>query len=73
MEFQYQQPQQQTEEKPTLFYKLKRFVRECIRVLKVTKKPTSMEFKTIVKVSGIGIIIIGMLGFVIQMIEQLVR
>ncbi len=35
------------------------FVGECKRVLKVTKKPDSIEFKTIVKVSGAGILIIG--------------
>ncbi len=47
------------------------FMQECIRVLKVTRKPTGEEFKTIVKVSGIGILIIGALGFVIQMVKEL--
>ena len=59
------------EEKPSLIFKLKRFINECARVLKLTKKPTSIEFKTIVKVSGLGMIIIGMLGFIISMIRQL--
>ncbi|MFH1510121.1 MAG: protein translocase SEC61 complex subunit gamma [Candidatus Woesearchaeota archaeon] len=44
---------------------------ECLRVLKVTKKPTGFEFKTIVKVSGLGILIIGFIGFVITLIRQL--
>ena len=57
--------------KPSLFFKLKRFIIECRRVLRVTKKPTNFEFKTIVKVSGLGIIIIGMIGFLIQIIKQL--
>ena len=57
--------------KPTLIQKLKRFGKECIRVIKVTKKPGKEEYKTIVKVSGIGILIIGLIGFVIQMIKQL--
>ncbi len=39
--------------------------------LKITKKPNREEFKTIVKVSGLGIIIIGLLGFIIQIIRQL--
>ena len=52
-------------------YKIKSFIGECIRVLKVTKKPDAIEFKTIVKVSGLGILIIGMLGFVIQMLKLL--
>lgn len=57
--------------KPSLFLKIKRFARECLRVLKITKKPTKIEYKTIVKVSGLGILIIGLIGFVIQMVRQL--
>ena len=59
------------EEKPTLARKLKRFFRECARVLRVTKKPGKDEFKTIVKVSGLGILIIGLIGFIIQMVKQM--
>ena len=55
--------------KPTWTYKLRSFAGECIRVLRVTKKPDATEFKTVVKVSGLGILIIGMLGFVVQMIK----
>jgi protein transport protein SEC61 subunit gamma-like protein len=43
------------------------------RVLKVTKKPDSEEFKAIVKASGLGIIVIGMVGFIIAMIVQLIQ
>ena len=52
-------------------YKVKAFASECLRVLRVTKKPNVSEFKTIVKVSGLGILIIGLLGFVIQMVKLL--
>ncbi len=58
-------------EKQTIKTKLKRFGKECLRVLKVTKKPNKEEFKTIVKVSGLGILLIGLLGFIIQMARQL--
>ena len=51
--------------------RFKSFINECIRVLKVTRKPSKDEFKTIVKVSGLGMIIIGLIGFVITMIKQL--
>ena len=57
--------------KPSLNRKIKDFIRECKRVLIVTKKPGRDEFKTIVKVSGLGIMIIGVVGFLIQMIKQL--
>lgn len=50
----------------------KGFIIECRRVLAVTRKPTGDEFKTIVKISGIGIAIIGMIGFLIQMLRQLI-
>lgn len=50
---------------------LKIFAIECKRVLKVTKKPNSFEFKTIVKVSGLGMLIIGLIGFVITLIKEL--
>ena len=56
---------------PSWQYKIKQFIQEAIRVLKVTKKPNAAEFKTVVKVSGLGILIIGLLGFVIQMIKLL--
>ena len=52
-------------------YKVKSFIGECLRVLKITKKPDAIEFKTIVKVSGLGILIIGLIGFVIQMVKLL--
>lgn len=51
--------------------KTKQFIKECGRVLKVTKKPTGEEFKTIVKVSGLGMAIIGLIGFVIHLLKQL--
>ncbi len=51
--------------------KFKTFIKECVRVIRITKKPTKEEFKTIVKVSGLGILVIGMIGFVVQMIRQL--
>lgn len=49
--------------------KIKRFVKECRRVLKVTKKPSNEEFKTIVKVSGAGMLLIGFIGFLLQLIH----
>jgi len=59
------------QEKPTLWGKLKNFIRECIRVLRITKKPTKEEFWTISKVSGLGILIIGLIGFIVHLIRVL--
>lgn len=57
------------EEKQSILGKFKSFSLECRRVLKVTKRPSKLEFKSIVTVTGIGIAIIGFLGFVIQMVK----
>ncbi|MGM5482092.1 MAG: protein translocase SEC61 complex subunit gamma [Nanobdellota archaeon] len=50
-----------------LLKKAKIKLNEYWRVLRVTKKPDSMEFKTIIKVSGLGMILIGLIGFIIQL------
>jgi protein transport protein SEC61 subunit gamma and related proteins len=52
-------------------FKLKRFIKETVRVIRVTKKPNKEEFKNIVKVTGIGIAIIGLIGFILFLIKQL--
>jgi len=61
------------EQKLSLFQKLKRFFLESKRVWKITKKPTSQEYKAIVKVTSIGIAIIGLLGFLIQTVWFLLK
>ena len=55
-----------------VFAKLKSFAGECRRVLTVTKKPTRAELTAIVKVSGIGIALIGLVGFVLHMTNSIV-
>ncbi len=57
--------------KPSLWQKFKSFLVECKRVLRVTKKPDKTEFKTIVKVSGLGMAIIGCIGFLVHFIKEL--
>lgn len=59
------------EQNPSKIYRLKRFFIECWRVLRITKKPNREEFKTVVKAAGLGIIIIGLIGFVLTIIKQL--
>lgn len=51
--------------------KLKEYITECKRVFAVTKKPDMHEFKTIVKVSGLGMGIIGIIGFLIFFLKEL--
>ena len=51
--------------------KVKRFIKECLRVLHITKKPNKEEYLTTMKVTGLGIGLIGALGFIIFLVKQL--
>lgn len=62
---------EQIEEKKSFWTKLKSFGIQCRRVLKITQKPTKEEFKIIVKVSGLGILLIGLIGFLIHLAWKL--
>lgn len=48
------------------------FIKQCKKVLRVSKKPGRDEYINVAKVTGIGIIIIGVVGFVISIIAQLI-
>jgi protein transport protein SEC61 subunit gamma and related proteins len=50
-------------------HKIKTWYAEYRRILTVTKKPGKEEFLAIVKVAGLGILAIGLVGFIIQMIN----
>ncbi|MEM2956055.1 MAG: protein translocase SEC61 complex subunit gamma [Candidatus Pacearchaeota archaeon] len=50
----------------SLFISLQDFLLKCKRVWVVTKKPTNLEFKTIAKASAIGILAIGLVGFLVS-------
>jgi len=51
---------------------LKEFLEKCKRVWKVTRKPNTKEFKIISKVSAIGVLIIGLIGFLISLVMNLI-
>jgi protein transport protein SEC61 subunit gamma-like protein len=52
---------------------IREFLKKCIRVWRITRKPTVEEFKIISKVSAIGILIIGFIGFLISLIMNFLR
>ena len=56
---------------PGKFDRLKTFITECKRVLRVTKKPDKQEFTTIVKISSIGMAIIGVIGFLVHFVKEI--
>lgn len=49
----------------------KSFYQECIRVFKITKKPNKQEFKRIFLVTGLGIVVIGAIGFLVALVYSM--
>lgn len=47
------------------------FLQQCKRVLTVSSKPGKEEFNLSAKITGMGLIIIGVIGFLIFMTFQL--
>lgn len=41
---------------------------DCKRVLRVARKPGRSEYFTIAKITGLGILLIGFLGFIITLL-----
>ncbi|MBT6995273.1 protein translocase SEC61 complex subunit gamma [Candidatus Woesearchaeota archaeon] len=62
---------EQENQKRSVFSKLRSFATQSKRVFKVTKKPTKEELKVTVKVTGIGILLIGAIGFLIHIAWKL--
>lgn len=49
------------------------FFVQCKRVWQVLRKPTNEEFKLVSKVSAIGLIILGAIGFIISDIIKFIK
>ena len=52
--------------------KLKEFIAECGRVIRVTRKPTKDEFWTTAKVAAIGLLVIGLVGFILHISDKVI-
>ncbi len=52
--------------------RFRNFMFNVRRVLLISTKPDKTEFKTTAKITGMGIIIIGIIGFVIFLVAQLI-
>ena len=50
--------------------KLKSFTAQSVRVWRILRKPTAQEFKLISKVSAIGILALGLVGFIISVLMK---
>ena len=54
------------------FQKLKSFYAQTLRVWQILRRPSREEFTTVAKVSAIGILIIGFVGFVISILLNVI-
>ena len=61
------------EEKKGLKQMISDFVKQSERVLNVTHKPNPGEFRHIAFSTALGMIVIGMIGFVISMAAHYIR
>lgn len=50
---------------------IKSRIREYQRVLKISEKPDREEFETSAKITGLGILLIGIIGFLFYLTAQL--
>ena len=48
------------------------FINEAIRVLKLTRKPRKDEFFMVSKITGVGMIVIGVLGVFVILVSRLI-
>ena len=55
-----------------MYTKAKSFYLQCVRVWKILRKPSAMEYKTVAKVSAIGVLALGLIGFVISLAVKVI-
>jgi protein transport protein SEC61 subunit gamma-like protein len=60
------------EKKPSIFLKIKEKISQYKRVINVSRKPSKEEFFSSIKITGSGIALIGVIGFVIFLVYFLV-
>jgi len=54
-----------------IFTGIKSFAIKCKRVWFALKKPTKDEFVKVAKVSAVGILILGLFGFIVSLVMKL--
>ena len=54
--------------KPGMYQRFVKFLKNSKRILKIANKPSRKEYWLIFKICGIGIVILGVLSYVIQLV-----
>lgn len=47
---------------------MRRFLSNCKRVLRIARKPDKSEYLQVAKITGLGILLVGFIGFLIMLI-----
>jgi len=47
---------------------MRRFLSNCKRVLRIERKPDKNEYLQVAKITGLGIVLIGFIGFLILLV-----
>jgi len=55
-----------------IFKKIKEFLISSKRLLSISTKPSKKEFWTMSKVIGLGMVIIGIIGFLVKLIMEFI-
>jgi len=56
-----------------MFQGLISFLNQCKRVWHILKKPDMKEFSSISKISAIGVLALGLMGFIISVVIQIIK
>ena len=51
---------------------INKFIKDSKRVLKVSRKPDGKEYMELAKVVSIGVVIVGVIGFIIVLLGSLI-
>ena len=58
------------EEKKSWAHRISKFLSDSKRILRLARKPTKKEYLMIAKITGLGMIIIGLIGMTIKLIAM---
>ena len=47
---------------------MRKFLSNCKRVLRVARKPDKDEYLQVAKITGLGILLVGFIGFIIMLV-----
>jgi protein translocase SEC61 complex gamma subunit len=53
--------------------RIRSFLSQCVRMLKIATKPSKSELWLSIKICFLGIIVIGAIGYIIQLLSSLIQ